>query len=334
MVGVQSEDRFRLSADAGDAIARLITTIRRLPSPPEVCLEVLQAAQDNTTTVADLEEIIAADAALSARLLQVVNSAFFGQSQPVTSIHRAVMLLGFGAVKMLALGFYLQQQFSDACPPGLDYPHLPQYALAASVVAETLAEQLAPARAAEAASLALLHECGVVVMALALGEQYGSLARRRAEEDRPMHQLELEQFGFDHATVGSMLLSHWRLGETFIQAVGDHHRATPAEGIGPDGVLLWKILRVSSSAALMFFPGQAARRATHTLRLARAHFDLPAEQLCALVGRAGVLFRKRGAIFSSGRSHTGVAPDQIATRAATMLAEARDLLAEEPEVLP
>ena len=279
--------------DVDQAFERILSSIKQLPSPPEVCLAVTRAVQDQTTTLTNLEQLVAGDIALSGRLIQMANSAFFGVRQQVTSVRRAITLLGFGTVKTLALGFFFSEEYGKIQLPGLPYPDLPRYAVAASVVAEAVAGRVAPELAADAASLGLLHESGVIVMAVAFGRQYRRMLAGLSNTDQSMWELETETFGVDHARAGQMLLANWKLSEFFTELVAAHHTAAPPNCSDPKALTLWRILRFTNPCALLLLGQSSSQHIKQSLEIAHQQFGWTAEEVCEMLQATEPVYRDR-----------------------------------------
>jgi hypothetical protein len=181
--------------------------------------------------------------------MQVANSAFFGVREQVTSVRRAISLLGFATVRTLALGFFFNEEFGTLRLPGLPYPDLPHFALSASVLAESIANVEAPTLAAEAACLGLLHESGVIIMAMTFGSHYRRMLRLGAISSGDLANLEMRTFGLNHPLAGQLLFESWRLGPDLAAAVAHHHRR---DGVNDTAHCcpLWKILILADSLAL------------------------------------------------------------------------------------
>ena len=241
------------SPNMHQAFTRIIASTKQLPSPPEICLAVTRTVQDDQTTLDDMRQLVESDIALSAKLLQVANSAFFGVRERVTSVRRAISLLGFGTVKTLALGFFFNDEFGKLRLAGLPYPDLPRYALACSTVAESIAKEVASDITAEAGCLGLLHESGTIVMAMAFGNQYRRVLGELTQSGKPLWQAEETAFGLDHAMAGKLLLRSWRLSDSFVQAVSAHHAVKIEHNDDRQAQRLWKILSLAQAVALLFF---------------------------------------------------------------------------------
>jgi len=302
-----------------EALYRIVDSIKQLPSPPEVCLAVTQATQHDGTTLADLEALVESDIALSGRLMQVANSAFFGVREPVTSIRRAISLLGFSTVRSLALGFFINEEFGKLRLPGLPYPDLPRFALANSAVAESLAQRVDPAMAPDAACLGLLHESGVMVMAMAFGTQYRRMVAEMARRpDRTLAQAEARMFGVDHLMAGKLLLKGWRLSDVFVEAVARHHDDQLPADTDPAVLTMWRVVRLASELAMLFFNAADPDTLHRAAQAAAMTFQWPAADLADAMTDAARLYEQR-VIITGINSDIADADAQAAMRAAQLL---------------
>lgn len=262
-------------------------------------MAITNATQKPSTSLAEIQALVETDIALSAKLLQVANSASSGLRERVSSVRRAVTLLGFKTVKALAIGFLFNAEFGRIRIPGLPYPDLPRYAVACSAVAEAVADVVAPDLSSDAGSLGLLHESGLIVMAMAFGQQYRDMVAGLAQSGLLLHEAEYKQFGIDHATAGKMLLGGWRIIDPFLQAVAFHH--SPDLPITANTtrqtMLLWKLLTLSRAAGSLFFQTNASSAAAEALQLARRHFNWRGPDLGAAIRAAAPIYRQRSAVF-------------------------------------
>ena len=303
-----AETAEQATRDVDKAFDRILDSIKQLPSPPEVCLAVTRAVQDQATTLTDLQQLVESDIALSGKLIQMSNSAFFGVRERVTSVRRAITLLGFGTVKTLALGFFFNEEFGKLRLPGLPYPDLPRYALAASVVAEAVADRTSPELVGEAASVGLLHESGVIVMALAFGRQYRKMLARLGETDQPFWQLETDTFGVNHARAGQMLLKGWKLSDSLTGPVAAHHAPQPPAGDDPKALALWRVLRLTDPCAALLFGRASPELVAHALQVAHRQFGWTAAEVCAVLEAAEPVYKDRTFIL-------GLASDEVPSAA-------------------
>ncbi len=200
-------------------IRRLVGGINKLPTPPDIYFDLSRLMQSPTSSVGDVSRVVTRDPALSAKLLQLVNSAYFGTGQVTTSIQQAVALLGTDRLRYIALtaSVFASPGADDAC--GFSLQDLQRGAMRAAWLARTIAE---PAARDEAFAATLLHDVGHVVIALGRGHEFQAF-RDRAQRGEPQLALELELFGVTHADVGARLLAIWGLPSTIVDAVQYHH---------------------------------------------------------------------------------------------------------------
>ncbi len=293
------------------AFQRILSSIKQLPSPSDVCLAVTRATEAQQTTLADMQQLVESDIALSGRLMQVANSAFFGIREQVTSVRRAISLLGFGTVRTLALGFFFNEEFGKLQLPGLPYPDLPRFALSSSVLAEVIAGYVDENRKAEAACLGLLHESGVIIMAMSFGSHYRQMLHAEPGDSAALGQLEEKTFGFNHALAAKMLFESWRLGPDLINAVANHHCLDAPQELPSSCAALWRILSLAQSLALPLLKGtfggsrksdasgaepQAGQPLQDPRELARHLLGWSPEQLVDVLKDSARMYRERLAI--------------------------------------
>ncbi|NCQ35401.1 HDOD domain-containing protein, partial [bacterium] len=200
--------------------ARIKSVMRNLPPLPEVTRQLLLVIGDEDSSAQDVSKVLASDQALAGKVLKLVNSSFYGVQQEVTTISRAVVMLGFTGVRNLALGFgsisALQKLGGD-----LDMQHFWAHAVANGAAAQIMAPLANRRTDPEEAFLAgLMHDIGAYVLATAVPESYGPILElpgpKRMDAER-------EMCGMTHAQVGQGLLKFWDLPTDFTKAARFHH---------------------------------------------------------------------------------------------------------------
>jgi len=201
-------------------VAALVGPMDRLPSPPAMYVELSTASADPRTGLADLARIVSRDPAVAAKVLQVVNSAFFGLREPVGSIQQAVAYLGSELLKALVLTTGI---FGSLSGLKLDEFSLDHFQMLAFLCAR-LARRLAPdrRRGEEAFTAALLHNVGQLVLARAYPHRYAEVLK--SLPGLPLCEAEAGVFGLTHAEVGAYVLGAWGLPLDLVEAVAYHHR--------------------------------------------------------------------------------------------------------------
>jgi len=204
-----------------DAIkAKIMDRMKNLPPLPTVTTKLLSIIRDERSSADDVNGVLSADQALAGKVLKLVNSSFYGQSGEVSTITRAVVILGFGGVRNLALGFGTVQALKDL-GGGLTLDDFWEHALACAAGAQALSPVIGQTIDPEEAFIAgLMHDIGQIVLASAVPEEFSKIMEA---EDANHNALEKEAFGMNHTQVGEKLLQYWQLPETLCQAVRNHH---------------------------------------------------------------------------------------------------------------
>lgn len=202
------------------------TDLSKLPSPPAVVLELLQAFSDEDIEFGVLARICSQDAALTTRMLAVANSAAFRRhSHPLTSLDRVLVMLGTEMVKTIALITSVIQSFEDlAGIPESELRGYWRHALVCAHLAKRLAQTTGYPRPDEAYLSGLLHDVGKLVIASQRGEGYAQV-RSVATTPGAFLARERELFQTDHCQIGAALMSAWRLRSFLADAVRYHHES-------------------------------------------------------------------------------------------------------------
>ena len=207
------------------ALARSMGTLGELPSAPRVYTALTQALQDPEVSLQDVAAIVEQDVAIAAKVLQLVNSAFFGLAQNISSVQRAVAYLGITVLQSLvatAEAFRMFQQAQRIV--GFSIDEFQEHAQLAVRISGMFS---LPKYLADSAAMAsLLHDVGKLVLAARLPKQFGKAIALAREQHRPLYCVEQEIYGVSHAEVGAYLLGLWGLPSFVTEAVAHHHAPT------------------------------------------------------------------------------------------------------------
>lgn len=201
-----------------DAVGR----IRELPTLPSVLGKVLTTAADPEASALDLGKLIAADQSLSATLLKLVNSAYYGFYRQIESVTHAIVMLGFFEVRNLTLTATAFRTLSRGSSSSYDRTQLWRHALATAMAAERCAKVL-NVNSRGCFESGLLHDIGKVVLDTLHPEAFRDAARLAHEKGCCIGDMEKEVFGLDHAEVGGLLGEHWNLPRSVVEAIRCHH---------------------------------------------------------------------------------------------------------------
>lgn len=225
-----------------------------LPSAPHV-VSRLVALTDRDADTRELLAAIERDPALTARILRTANSPFFAQTRNVTSVKRAVVVLGLPMVRNLTLGLTVWDATTSHIA-ARDARRLWEHSLAVATVAQHLATHTRACSAADAFTAGLLHDVGKLVLARQFPDAYRPLLVPTPVRSR-LPALERAAVGHDHAEIGALLFERWRLPKLLIEAVARHHE----EPLAPDeaGVVAAANLLLSCARPDEHVPEQVAR---------------------------------------------------------------------------
>src|ERR1700749_3290298 len=205
-----------------------------LPSRPGVYMELNRVLSDADWQPHQVSAVLEHDVAMSAKVLQLANSALFGLTSTVTSVRDAVMYLGVDTIRSLAL---TAEAFGKVAPRGDAGFSLDDFQAHAMLVARITASILPAGRTQqEAVTAALLHDIGKLVLISDGDRRWAQLSDRAREHGVPVHVVEAEADGVTHAHVGAHLLSLWGLPDGIVEAVAHHHDPSEVDGLAFDGI--------------------------------------------------------------------------------------------------
>jgi HD-like signal output (HDOD) protein/ActR/RegA family two-component response regulator len=214
-------------------IRKIVGAVGELPSLSVTYTNLMQAVRDPNTSISLVAEIIERDIAMSAKVLQVTNSAFFGLAQTVTNLQTAVNYLGMDTIKNLALASEAFRVFvPDKRVPQSVCDSIQRHALRSAAIAGVLPVE--PKIRDVTVVAALLHDIGRLFLASAAPDKFCSSLSLASTRGCKLFEAEEELFGTSHAEIGAYLLGLWGLPNLAIEAIAHHHRPTRIPHTGFD----------------------------------------------------------------------------------------------------
>ncbi len=203
--------------------------IAEVNSLPEVAAKIVEVVEDPRSSVHDLHRIVRCDPALAAKILKVVNSAFYGLPSQVASLDRAILLLGLTAVKNIALAASLSRLFS---PEGLSEQlvarELWRHSLAVAVCSRLVAQIGGRVSAEEALVAGLVHDMGLMVVHQFFRRKLREVIERCQRERQAFCAIEQEVLKTDHQVWGAALAAKWKFPASLRQTIAYHHEPSLA----------------------------------------------------------------------------------------------------------
>ncbi len=210
----------------------VIRKIRQLPPLPLAAQKLLQMVEDERSSASDLTRALKTDPALAAKVLHLSNSAFYGFSGKITTLSRAVVILGFSAVKNMAIGFATCDALRTLEGP-VDWDSYWLHCVTTASCGQAVAEKICYPVPEEAFIACLLHDVGYAVISAAQPKKafapspdiLGDIERESAE------------FGISHAEAGQLVMEHWKIPQTLCRTIRYHHNMHALDAVGAETLL-------------------------------------------------------------------------------------------------
>ena len=208
-----------VALDPSDLVAGIV----ELASPPEIYLRITQLLDDPASSSQDFARILQEDPALTARLLKIVNSAFYGFPSQVSSVSRAITLVGMRELRDLVLTATVMDTFNGLPNELVSIRSFWEESLRCAVLSRLIAERHEQGEMLESMLIAgLLHEIGHLVLYRKLPELIRECLLLQQASDIELYAAERQVIGFDYAVVSGTLLRKWRLPESLCDAIEFH----------------------------------------------------------------------------------------------------------------
>ncbi|HFQ89222.1 MAG TPA: HDOD domain-containing protein [Desulfobulbus sp.] len=222
---------------ADERLKEVISSIGSLPSLPETYARLQQVLRDPDGSLADAAAVIEQDLAMSAKVLQLVNSAFFGLFRHIESPSRAVNLLGLDTIKALVLGVGVFEDMKVVSSNTFNVKALWSHSMATAAFAKQIAlRETADREMIDHAFVAgLLHDVGKLLLFSRMPDEYEQAVRTATETSCSLLEAEQGIFGLSHGDVGGYLIGLWGLPGPVVESITFHHRLHryPHPGFGP-----------------------------------------------------------------------------------------------------
>ena len=185
----------------------------------------MNMADDDRTSAMDLAQVLSTDQALTAKLIRISNSAYYGFARRVSTVREAVVMLGFKQVRQVAVGASLINSWSGPTsatdPFNLDL--FWGHSVAVAVAGESIAKKTRVARPEDAFTAGILHDIGRLVLRKTMPAEFAQAVTMAKSSGIPLHEAELETTGYTHDDVGRALGEKWKFPAHLVEAVRCHH---------------------------------------------------------------------------------------------------------------
>jgi HD-like signal output (HDOD) protein len=214
------------AAMPNEVLFTLAERIKVFPPLPSLYFRVLNELGSPNYSSQTVAEIVSRDLAMTTRLLQVINSGFYGLPRRITDLTEAVNLLGQETVKSLIVGIQLFLEHDHIKPLYFSIHQLWQHSNSVAHAARLITQMETGdrERADEAYTAGLLHDLGKLVLANNFETQHNKVQQIARDSRRPLWEVEAEEFGVSHAELGAFILGRWGMPVELLEATAFHHR--------------------------------------------------------------------------------------------------------------
>lgn len=205
------------------SLSEFASRLDELPTLPAVATQINIETKDDALTAKGLSEIVSRDPALATKVLKLANSAYYGLLRQVTSIDRAITMLGFNTITNLALTLSVFKLFTNESNIQIDMEGLWHHSVGCASATKILVSQIDPSHAEEAFLGGLLHDIGIIAMIKVFPDKTAQTIQLINDENAIQSEAESRSFGFTHQEAGSFLAEQWNFPEKFTRSIRFHH---------------------------------------------------------------------------------------------------------------
>lgn len=212
-----------------EKIKQLISSVEILPPAPNLLSKLLVAINDIDVNFDEIVNLIEVDPSLTAKLLQICNSAFFGSDEPLIEVREAVSRIGYQSIYLLVSMIKGSESFRLTPATRNESAALWKHAVTTAYASQFVATA-AGTNASLAFTAGLLHDIGKVVLFKERPDYYKLLTKKAADSKTSPYEFEIASYGLSHAEIGYNLLIQWKLPEALSESVRFHHTPQGAGG--------------------------------------------------------------------------------------------------------
>ena len=242
-----------------DTILKVIQAyVHKMPALPVTVAKVLEITNNPKTSPADLNQIISLDPVLMGKVMRLINSAYYSLPNQITSLVRAIIMLGINTVKNLALSTAVLGTLGKASDfQALNMEGFWRHSISVGVTAKLIATRrnVNPKLREEYFIGGLLHDIGKIPLNNKLAKEYVQAISNTDREQIPLYQSEEKIMLVNHAIVGKLIIDNWRLGENLSDAVCFHHNLEEYTGTHRDLVETVAVANLFSNTFELGFSG-------------------------------------------------------------------------------
>ncbi len=222
---VTPEERTTCSRSESLRAARIVEVTGDLPSMPHIAARVMEKLSDEDSTPREIHQLIIKDQALTARVLKVANSPYYGASRSISTLRDAVMFMGFNSIRSLIMTAVLKGMFLNV---GLSEKLLWEHAVGCGLAARKIGDEIDFQSKEEAYLAGLMHDVGKTALFLRSPKVMREIMQEVYNDGADFFEVEERKLGFTHADVGGIIADKWRFTTDIEEAIANHHQPDQA----------------------------------------------------------------------------------------------------------
>ncbi|HWP95787.1 MAG TPA: HDOD domain-containing protein [Syntrophomonadaceae bacterium] len=206
------------------SLESIIEAVNDIPALPHVVVRIMQLTDDPNTTPQDIHSVLNQDQAMTARVLRLANSAYYGYARRIATITDAVVLLGFNTIRSIVMAAAVSELLNKKIEGyALEEGELWRHSQASAITARFLARRCKFAQVDLAYTAGLLHDIGKVILNRYMKDAYHEVVDLVSNQEMPFMQAEEQVLGCNHALIGARVAEKWSLPPQLVEAIQLHH---------------------------------------------------------------------------------------------------------------
>lgn len=226
-------------ATPAEKLKHIASKISGLPTLPTVISKLIELVDSPKTDTRILARLIYNDQSLTARILKIANSAYYGFSREISTVDTAIVVMGFNAVKEMGLSLSVFDAFKNiGSVEEFDVHKYWEHSVATGMAAKLMARRAGLPESGELFVAGLLHDIGKMVLIQYLPDDFKKVVEYMKEHECTYVEAERELIGITHAQIGALIAARWRLPDRIVSCIKNHHSIKPADPFLKEAILV------------------------------------------------------------------------------------------------